>query len=287
MTHAGRREHGHSPTPTPLSDRVYRRLADLVRHRFGIHLTPAKRTQLVHRLHNQLLTLGLASHDAYLDHLEADADALDVLADLISTGHTFFFREQAHFDFLRTRVLPDLESRTRDLRLWCAAASTGEEAYSIAMTMLDHFGRRYARLDAGLLATDLSARALRHAAAGVYSAEQVRRVPEAFRRRWFRTHDSGGQVVAPQLRAEVLFRKFNLSAAQWSFRKPFHVIFCRNVMMYFDPPARRRLVAMLYDFTAPGGYLFVGHSERIDLDDAPFRSIQPAFYQRPELGVSP
>ena len=165
-----------------------------------------------------------------------------MLADLISTNHTYFFREPAHFDFLRTDVLPEIEaSLTRggdnDLRLWCAAASTGEEAYTIVMTMLDSFGPRYACFNAGLLATDLSLKALRQAAAGVYSREQVQRVPPGLRQRYFLPQADGRLAVATPVRAEVLFRQFNLVTGNFAFKKPFHAIFCRNVMIYLDPPA--------------------------------------------------
>src|SRR5271157_579732 len=170
--------------PLPLSERAYRRICELVRGQFGIHLASEKQFLVINRLGRHVQTLGFESYEAFVDYVESDVSgqALEVLADLISTNHTYFFREPAHFEFLRTDVLPEIEaSLTRggdnDLRLWCAAASTGEEAYTIVMTMLDSFGPRYARFNAGLLATDLSLKALRQAAAGVYSREQVQRVP--------------------------------------------------------------------------------------------------------------
>jgi chemotaxis protein methyltransferase CheR len=132
-----------------LSDRAYRRICDLVQGYFGIHLAHEKQFLIVNRLHNHVRSLGLDSYEAFLDHVQADAsgEALDVLAGLISTNHTYFFREEGHFEFLKTQGLPEIETRlarTRDndLRVWCAAASTGEEAYSIVMTMRDYFGPR-------------------------------------------------------------------------------------------------------------------------------------------------
>jgi chemotaxis protein methyltransferase CheR len=274
--------------PMPLSDRTYRRVCDLVQGHFGIHLAAEKQCLIVNRLHNHVQALGFNSYEAYLDHVETDVSgaALDTLASLISTNHTYFFREEAHFDFLTTHALPSIESALaragdHDLRLWCAAASTGEEAYSIAMTLLDYFGLRYGRYDAGLLATDLSLKALRQAATGVYTREQVQRVPPHLRQRYLRQRDDKHWMVMPEVRSEVLFRKFNLMAARYPFKKPFHAIFCRNVMIYFDAPTRRRLVQRLYDFTAPGGYLFVGHSESIDREATGYRAICPAVYRRP------
>jgi chemotaxis protein methyltransferase CheR len=132
------------------------------------------------------------------------------------------------------------------------------------------------------LATDLSLKALRHAASGVYTSEQVKRVPLDLRQRYFRSRGSGGWAVAPEVRAEVLFRKFNLMTARYPFKKPFHVIFCRNVMIYFDATTRRRLVSALYQATAPGGYLFIGHAETIAPDAGGYQQVRPAVYRRPE-----
>lgn len=278
----------------PLTDRAYGRICALVRAHFGIHLTAEKRALVVNRLHNHIDVLGLPSYEAYIDHVEADASgqALDVLASLISINHTSFFREEAHFEFLRTRALPEVESRLarageRDLRLWCAAASTGEEAYSIAMTMLDYFGPRYGRFDAGLLATDLSLRALRHASAGVYTDEQVRRVPPDLRRRYVLPRGDGRWAVAPEVRAEVLFRKFNLTAAHYPFKRPFHLIFCRNVMIYFDRATREKLVQRYWELLRPGGLFFVGLSESLTALNHQFEYVQPAVYVKPAGSARP
>jgi chemotaxis protein methyltransferase CheR len=276
------------PGMLPLTDRAYLRLCDLVRSHFGIHLACEKKALVVNRLHNFLQAQGFPSYEAFIDDVEGDStgQALDTLASLISTNHTYFFREQAHFEFLRAQALPEIETGLAragdsDLRVWCAAASTGEEAYSIAMTMLDYFGVRYPRFDGGLLATDLSLKALRQAVAGVYTADQVARVPATHRQRYLRLLGDGCWTIAPEVRSEVLFRKFNLMAARYPFKKPFHVIFCRNVMIYFDPPTRRRLVRQLYDFTAPGGYLLIGHSETIETGATGYRPVCPAVFRRP------
>src|SRR5262249_54144091 len=153
------------------------------------------------------------------------------------------------------------------------------------MTMLHYFGPRYAKFDAGLLATDLSLPALRQASAGVYSPEQVEHVPAALRR-YFKRRRDGAYEVAPEVRAEGLFRKFNLTAAPYPFKKPFHVIFCRNVMIYMDAPTRGRLVESLHHVTAPGGYLITGLTETIGaaLD---FQAVQPAVHKRPDEGRHP
>jgi chemotaxis protein methyltransferase CheR len=285
--------------PLPLTDRAYRRLGGLVLSRFGIYLAPEKKPLIANRLHRYVRALGLATLDDYVDYLLAEPSgrALDTLADLVACCHTSFFREPGHFEFLRSHILPELESRLdraagprdgeRDLRLWCAAAATGEEAYSLVMTMLDHFGPHYARFDAGLLATDLSLRALRQASAGSYTPEQVQQVPARLRQCYLRLGDDGRFAVTPAVRSEVLFRKFNLVTHSYPFKKPFHVIFCRNVLIYFDAATRRRVAARLCACLAPGGYLLVGHAERIDPgaeDTALLRPIRPAVYQKSESG---
>ena len=171
-------------------------------------------------------------------------------------------------------------SRDNDLRIWCAAASTGEEAYSLMLTVFEYFGPRYARLDAGLLATDLSMKALNKAAQGVYTTAQVQAIPPVLRERYFHQLDEHQYAVLPALRAEVVFRKFNLMAARYPFKKPFHIIFYRNVMIYFDALTRRKLVQKLYDFTSPGGYLFSGHAETIEREDRRYEYVRPAVYRK-------
>lgn len=216
----------------PMREHEYRRMRNLVQRHFGLHLTTEKKTLIMNRLHTYVSSQGFASYGAYIDHVEADSTgvALDNLASLMSTNHTAFFREEAHFVALQTQVLPDIDDqlqrrRDHDLRLWCAAASTGEEAYSIMMTLLEYFGARYTSLDAGLLATDISLKALHKAAKGVYSAEQVKAIPAAWRERYVTQLDAQHYAVHALLRAEVVFRKFNLMTAHYPFKKPFHIIF--------------------------------------------------------------
>jgi chemotaxis protein methyltransferase CheR len=265
----------------------YQRLRDLVQTHFGLYLTEEKQTLIVHRLYTYVTMLGFPSYGAYIDHIEADTTglALGNLASRVSTNHTSFFREEAHFVYLQTHVLPDIErqlqrTRDNDLRVWCAAASTGEEAYSMMITLFEYFGLRYARFDAGLLATDISTKALNKAAKGVYTAPQVQAVPPVLRERYFRQLDEHQYAVVPALRAEVVFRKFNLMTARYPFKKPFHLIFCRNVMIYFDVQTRRKLVQKLYNFTSPGGYLCSGHAETIDREDRRFEYVRPAVYRK-------
>ncbi|GAB6058844.1 CheR family methyltransferase [Desulfonatronum parangueonense] len=279
---------GHPPC-LELREEDFRFISDLIRSRFGINLTDQKRSLLIGRLQGLLRHMGLPDFRAYRRHLESSGcdQTLGELVNRIATNHTFFFREADHFTFLRETILPHLKARgdqngNRDLRIWCAAASTGEEPYSILITMLDYFGPEYPRWDAGLLATDISARALEKARLGIYPAEQAKNIPRHILRKYFVRRQDGGLQVASPLRREITFRRFNLMNERFPFRQPFDLIFCRNVMIYFDLSARQALLRRFARFLEPGGYLLIGHSETIGRTNPDFAYIQPAVYRRKE-----
>ena len=272
-----------------LLERDFWALRDLIHQRLGICLGDQKRGLVENRLRNILIEKGFPSFADYFSFLERDGskDALTDLAERISTNFTFFFRGPAHFAFLKNHILPDLRRRlhqngTLDLRIWSSACSSGEEPYSIMMTLLDFFGEEYARINGGLLATDISARALEQARQGIYPTERLRDVPPLMIQRFFRQQSPDTRQIREAVREQVTFRSFNLMSRVFPFRKPFQLIFCRNVMIYFDPPTRRELVARLYDQLEPGGYLFTGHSETLREANTAFRFIQPAMYQKPQ-----
>ncbi len=270
-----------------LGDAEFRDLRDLIHRNFGIDLSPEKKDLVVNRLQRVLRKRGLADFRAYIEFLERSpgAEALSELVDRISTNHTYFNREPGHFHFFRDVVLGDLVGRQcapseRDLRVWCAAASTGEEPYTLAMMMLEALGSEYGSWKAGLLATDLSADALEKAAEGVYTKEAVSRLPENLKTKYFEPYEGGDLRVCARVRNEVVYRRFNLIQSRYSFRVPFHVIFCRNVMIYFDSKTKKSVVDRLYEVTAPGGYLFVGHAESLDRKNCPYEYTRPGVYQR-------
>ncbi|WP_198146061.1 CheR family methyltransferase [Desulfonatronovibrio magnus] len=272
---------------TRLSDHDFRIISDLVRKCFGIQLTEQKRSLVTGRLQGLLREMDLPDFSSYCRLLEKDTSGqfLDALANRISTNHTFFFREPEHFNFMRETILPELKARGdktghKDLRFWCAAASSGEEPYSIIMTMLDYFGSEYDCWDAGLLATDISARALEKAIAGQYSQERIKGVSSPQLRKYFQREAGGDWTVRPDIRREITFRRFNLMNQHFPFRRPFDLIFCRNVMIYFDQPTRDALVTRMARSLIPGGYLFIGHSESISRARKDFIYIKPAVYQR-------
>ncbi len=263
--------------------------AAIVTQEFGIQLPPEKQALLESRLY-RLFTDGgpvAAYGDArgFLKALQQDHSGrlLQYLAEAITTHHTFFLREADHFRYYRDTVLPWLAESIRDgdVRTWCAACSTGQESYTLAMLLEDFFGLRGGRWEKTLLATDLSQEVLDFAKEGVYPSQAMQDLPEHWRRAYFHRIDAGHERVTDHIRNQVLYRRFNLMNPVFPFRKPFHVIFCRNVMIYFDAPTRAQLVRQFYDFLVPGGYLFLGHSEVIDRQIVPLDYVMPSVYRRP------
>ncbi len=271
----------------PISDSEFFAISRLVYKNFGIVLGEEKRSLVVGRLQSCLTRRHIATYSQYLNVLKSDktGEVLSELVNQISTNFTSFYREASHFDFFAETALPEamklLQARkSNDLRIWCAACSSGEEAYTIQITMMKKFGLQYPSLNAGLLATDISAKVLDLAQAGLYSPEQLTQVDEATKRSYFRKHADGRYEIKESVKDQVLFRRLNLMNASFPFKRPFQIIFCRNVMIYFDEPTRRALVQKFYDLLEPGGYLFIGHSETIPQGSGDFRIIMPAVYRK-------
>lgn len=270
-----------------ITDQEFQLMRELIYNRFGINLTEQKRSLLVGRLQKLIRETGFTSFKSYYDHLikEPGEQALSELIDRISTNHTYFNREKEHFDYFLHTALPKVieqlrKTNRRDLRIWCAGCSTGEEAYMILMLMHEYLGRDYASWDAGLLATDISSRALNHASSGIYASDRIEAVPQELRQKYFQSAKAGTWEVRDNLKKEATFRRFNLMNERFPFKRPFQMIFCRNVMIYFDKPTRDNLVSKFHQFTEPGGYLFIGHSESLGRDQDLWRYLMPATYLR-------
>ena len=273
--------------PLRISDQEFKDIRELVYGAFGINLTEQKRGLVVGRLQKLIRDNGFRGFTDYLAHVKGEGGqkALAELVNRISTNHTFFFREKEHFDFLANTVLPEIvaklkASRDHDLRVWCAGCSSGEEAYTLAMLLLDFFGPECHGWKAGLLATDISTHVLDIARKGVYPPERVESLPPALRNKYLRKTPDSQWAVSDQLRQEVTFRRFNLMEKQFPFKKAFHAIFCRNVMIYFDAATRDALVERFYRFTDNGGYLVIGHSETLGRDKCRFHYVKPAIYKK-------
>lgn len=270
-----------------ISDNEFARFKKFVYSHFGINLTDEKRTLVVGRMQKYLRQNNFLDFSQYLNWIEKNPtpDALSELINRISTNHTFFFRENDHFNYMKSTALPEIDKimhkeNTNDLRVWCAAAATGEEPYTLATVLKEYYGINYNKLDAGLLATDISVKALESAQAGIFASERLDKTPENIKRKYFKQQADGTYMVSPELKKEVTYRRFNLMNEVFPFKKKFHIIFCRNVMIYFDKKTRDTLAQKLYDCTAPGGYLFIGHSETLGRDECPYEYVMPAVYRK-------
>jgi chemotaxis protein methyltransferase CheR len=276
-----------SITEARISDEDFAAIAALVHGSFGIVINEQKRVLVVGRLQAMLRERGNISFGEYHRRVLADSTGreLSELADAISTNHTFFNREPQHFAMLARQVLPERMRRRRalgqrDLRLWCAASSTGEEPYMLAMHLLEAVAAEPTAWDPALLATDISDRALAVARAGIYSSQRASDLPSEQRARWF-TERSDGQVEAGRrIKEAITFRRFNLTNAEFPFRQGFDAIFCRNVIIYFDAATRLTLIAQLARFLLPGGYLFVGHAETLGRAGHGLETVAPAVYRK-------
>ncbi|MCU0424036.1 MAG: protein-glutamate O-methyltransferase CheR [Candidatus Kapabacteria bacterium] len=271
-----------------LSEQEFENLRQLVYDRFGIHLASEKRTMVTVRLQKVLRKMGMKSFHEYYEYLikSPSNEPLIEFANHITTNHTFFFREKEHFDYLVKHILPEISEHLKqrhemDFRLWCAGCSSGEEAYMLAMLMMEFWGADYSRWKAGVLATDISEKALGIGMEGVYPDERINLLPQEYKTKYFQRVANNEWKVKPALHKEVTFRKLNLMNPTFPFKRQFHVIFCRNVMIYFDKPTRDALIRRFYDNLVPGGYLFIGHSETIDRAQSAFQYIMPALYRKP------
>jgi chemotaxis protein methyltransferase CheR len=235
--------------------------------------------------------LGVSSFEEYLEYIEDTANREAEsrhLINAITTNTTEFFREAAHFAYLET-LLPRLAADgervgRKSLRVWCSACSTGEEAYSIAMVIED-FLRSHRDWDIRVLASDIDTNVLRTASAGVYLRERIRTVPSKYRARYFehRPQISPAHVaVASPLRSIVVFRRINLLQDPFRFVMPVDIIFCRNVVIYFDEAGKQRLVSKFYDVLQKGGFIFIGHSESLLIQREQFQFIESTIYRKTE-----
>jgi chemotaxis protein methyltransferase CheR len=265
-----------------LTDRDLGQIVRLVYDRSGITLHEGKRSLVTARLQKRLRVHGFGTFADYLKHVEGDASGGELveLLDAIATNHTYFFREEQHFELLVSRVVPEWRARHagQPLRIWSAACSTGEEPYTIAMTL-----RNLAPApDFAIVASDLSTKALRAAKAATYKLQGV----EALPRETLRAHFERGMGaqdglvrVAAAVRKHVTFRNLNLLEIG-DLHERYDVVFCRNVMIYFDKQVQQRVVSMLERHIAPGGYLFISHAESLNGITHGLKWVAPAVYQR-------
>ncbi len=281
--------------PDALSASDYRRLSELIYQKCGIHLTAEKQSLLESRLRKRVRSLSMGSSSEYCAYVLAGGgrtEEVPNLIDVVTTNKTDFFRESQHFDFLVKTALPAMESQSgvgtaTSALIWSAGCSTGEEPYTLAMVLSEHASRNI-RFRFRLLATDISNIVLEHARRAVFKAEVVQPVPAELRRKYLlRGKDRQKRLyrVVPELREMVEFRRLNLMDSDFGIGQPVDAIFCRNVIIYFDPPTRARLLQRFTRQLRPGGYLFLGHSETLHGLDVPLLPVGPTIYRRQDAAA--
>ncbi|TVR45990.1 MAG: protein-glutamate O-methyltransferase CheR [Planctomycetota bacterium] len=245
----------------------------------GITLGENKESLVSARIGKRMRVLGFTDPRQYLEHVKADPQGPELveMLDAISTNVTSFFREPQHFIFLERIIRDWLARGQRRFRLWCAAASSGEEPYTIAMTLQEAGALE---VDTRVLCTDISTKVLALSQRGIYAENRMNGISAERRHRYF-TKDPDGWRVADTLRKPLTFTRLNLATPPYPMHGPLDVVFCRNVMIYFDNPVRQRLLDEVNRLLKPGGYLIVGHAESLTGLLGGFRSVQPAVYQRP------
>ncbi len=266
----------------------FNKLSGFILNNYGIKLPIAKKTMLEGRLQKRLRALNLTSFKDYCDYVfsnEGQQLELVHMIDVVTTNKTDFFREAVHFDFLTNNILPKYcrdDGSAKSFKVWSAGCSTGEEPYTLAMVMSE-YSEKYPGFDFSILATDISSRALHAATTAVYTNEKAAPIPFALKKKYLlKSKDDHKKTVriVPQLRSKVNFKSFNFLDGDFSFAQNFNVIFCRNVLIYFDRPTQEKVILKLCSKLESGGYLFLGHSESISNMNLPLVQIQPTTFKK-------
>ncbi|MGE0082087.1 MAG: protein-glutamate O-methyltransferase CheR [Thiohalomonadaceae bacterium] len=262
--------------PPPLHQKEFERLRSLLFQWAGISMNDSKKALISSRLESRLRHLGMRSFSDYARLVEENTDERQVMVDLLTTNETHFFREPRHFDYLAAHILPKF-ARTGNLKIWSAACSTGEEVYSLAMVLSEHTGHDNWKV----YGSDISRRVLDVATKAVYPMASASEIPHHYLSRYCLKgvrSQHGSFTIAPDLRRRTEFFPMNLNGS-WPELDKYHVIFLRNVMIYFDTETRRKLVERMRNQLLPGGYLIVGHAESMTVLDGGFTCIRPSIYK--------
>lgn len=264
-----------------INDAEFATFTQYLKNNFGINLTK-KRTLIESRLSNYLVSKGFNNYQSYFKYAFNDKTGKEMseIINYLTTNYSYFMREWDHFKYFKENVLPELKSsiKDNDLRTWSAGCSTGQEPYTLAMLTTDYLKEQNLEWDATVLATDISIKALDIAKEGVYNEEYLKQLPIFWKLEYFNNIDNKWEVKK-RLKEEIVFRRFNLME-KFPFRNKFHVIFCRNVMIYFDDKTKKELINKFYDSIEDGGYLFIGQSETLNRADNPFEYILPSIYKK-------
>ena len=266
----------------------FKRMSSYVSETFGIKLPEAKKLMLEGRLRRRLIQLQMPSFREYCEYLfspEGQLNEVQPMIDLVSTNKTDFFREADHFKYLANKVLPEFVSAgncSRPLSVWSAGCSTGEECYTLAM-VLSEFSSAHSVFDFTILATDISMRVLQAAHLAIYPDNKIAPIPMDLRRKYLlrgKGVEASNVRFVPEIRRKVKFERLNLLEIGELSQRTFQVIFCRNVIIYFDRPTQERLIGSFYERLKPGGYLFLGHSEALPGLKVPLQTVAPMVYRK-------
>lgn len=269
-----------------ITEKEYEFLRKLVYDHCRINLGPNKKELVMARLSKRLRACNIGSYQEYIQLLQSATGKSEMgnLIDAISTNHTYFFREGEHFSFLMETILTefDAEQPSGQFRAWSAACSSGEEPYSLAILLNEHFRNHRNRWT--IECSDISSKILQKANDGVFSKDRVERIRKDWLHRYFLKGNGkfeGLYQFHPEVSRNLNFQLLNLMSPTFPFKQPFNLILCRNVMIYFDRPTQEDLVNRMIKHLMPGGYLFIGHSESLNAIKHPLKLIKPAIYQLP------
>lgn len=266
-----------------ITDKEFELISTYIKENYGMNLSISKKSLVYSRLSKVLAQNGFTNFTQYYNYLISDKTgkaSMDFI-DRMTTNHTFFMRETSHFDYLSKVVLPYIEDtyKDNDLRLWCAGCSSGEEAYTLQMLLTDYFSSN-TNWNTEILATDISNTVLRKASLGIYNKKNLQSLPANWINNYFKEYDENNLQISQQIKDKIIYRKFNLMEKVFPFKRKFQVIFCRNVMIYFDDKTRTELVQRFYDASEKGAYLFVGHSETLNNIENGYEYVKPAIYRK-------
>jgi chemotaxis protein methyltransferase CheR len=276
-------QHNHSG----MWDREFTRFSSFIYEQVGIKLPPSKKTMLEGRLHRRLKSLNIKTYEEYADYVLSSENKhveLIHLIDAVTTNKTDFFREPHHFEYLVNNVLPAIGTRgaSSTFNIWSAGCSSGEEPYTMAMVLADKLPS-YPGMRVSILASDICMDVLTKARNGIYPEERISTIPLYYKKKFLLKSREKAQSlvrIVPQLRALVTFRRLNFMDEDFGLKEKMDVIFCRNVVIYFDRPTQRNLMLKFHNQLKPGGYLFIGHSESLNGLDLPFTPVANTVFQK-------
>jgi chemotaxis protein methyltransferase CheR len=271
-----------------MNPETFTRFKDFIESTLGIKIPPSKKIMLESRLAKRLRALKIATYEEYCDYVFGDEGferEIQQLIDAVTTNETDFFRENNHYEILTSQILPELvlEKGLSELNIWSVAASTGQESYTLAMVM-EEFSRARAPFRYRILGTDISEKVLLIAQTGIYTEHQAAKIPEQMKRIYCLKSKNPEQRTLrfkPEIRERILFRRMNLMDESYPIKKLYQIVFCRNVFIYFDRPTQKKVLERIYSHLAPGGYLFMGHSENIGSVQLPLITVATAVYRKP------